>query len=119
MGRKEARQYLLGETDTPEPDSHFRSFAHNEFRAFVSHSTFPCLGAKAAFNANSYKLCTYRQLGGDESSPALASDLKKFLNSERRRTGDYATFIAIFEHPVRVREEEFEERLWSQLTKLN
>jgi FPC/CPF motif-containing protein YcgG len=49
----------------------------------------------------------------------LAGELEDFLNSELRRTSNYATFLAIFRQPQSLREEEFEQLLWSQLQQLH
>ena len=89
------------------------------FRAFVAESDFPCLGAKAAFNAGSFLLRVYGKLASEASSAALGADLRAFLKSKVRQTSEYATFIAVFRAPLGGNEAEFEERLWSQLRKLN
>ncbi|MBA3833398.1 MAG: YqcI/YcgG family protein [Chthoniobacterales bacterium] len=90
-----------------------------EFASFVAAPTFPCLGAKAAFNAGSYLVSVYDQLASDRSSQALASGLEDFTRSEIRRTNEYATFVAIFRQPRSLGEEDFERLLWLQLQKLH
>ena len=94
-------------------------------------SEFPCLGAKAAFNDETYALAVYPELGSVESTAGLCRDLVKFRkfaavsNSEpasplpaTERNG-YATFVAIFRGPLGLDEEQFEELLWEQLRELH
>ncbi len=90
-----------------------------EFASFVAAPTFPCLGAKAAFNAGSYLVSVYDQLASDRSSKALATGLEDFTRSEIRRTNEYATFAAIFRQPRSLDEKDFERLLWLQLQKLH
>jgi uncharacterized protein len=89
-----------------------------QFAAFVADPAFPCLGAKAAFNAGSYVLSVYDCLASPRSSVELADDLRRFINSDMLRDNDYATFIAVFHEPIASSEEIFEALLWSQLQQL-
>jgi uncharacterized protein len=100
-------------------DGIFARTALTEFRGFIDQRDFPCLGAKAAFNAQSYLLRGYNKLGSDLASDALADDLRAFIQSTMRTRSEYASFIAVFRHPLGQTEAEFEEQLWSQLRKLN
>lgn len=113
------RRVLVGRKRKLRTHERFHRLAYSEFRAFVRQIDFPCLGAKTALNADSYKVCSYSELGGEESSTQLATDLQSFVNAEWRLTCDYATFIAVFQTPKEQSEEGFENRLWSQLSALN
>lgn len=95
------------------------AFIKARFAAVVGDSAFPCLGAKAAFNAGSYLLSVYDRLASDSSSEALAFDLEDFTQSEMCTTNPYATFVAIFRNPLATDEEGFERLLWAQLQKLH
>jgi uncharacterized protein len=90
-----------------------------EFRSFVGGSKFPCLGAKAAMNAESFCLHVYSELASDLCSKKLSEDLGRFVKSEMRRTHPYATFVAIFERPLGSDEKQFESLLWTQLHSLS
>jgi FPC/CPF motif-containing protein YcgG len=120
MRRHKGRIRLLGDGRRKlAANGRFHRFALKEFRAFVSQIDFPCLGAKAAFNAASYQLRSYQELGGNETSSKLAGDLDAFISSGVRQASNYATFIAVFAKPIAENENQFECRLWSQLTDLN
>lgn len=89
-----------------------------QFRSFLLGPSFPCLGAKAAFNAGSYVFKAYDQLASCDSTEALAADLQAFTSSEMVQESAYATFIAAFRSPTSVSETIFEKLLWSQLQQL-
>ncbi|MEY2563449.1 MAG: uncharacterized protein QOH88_1642 [Verrucomicrobiota bacterium] len=98
------------------------SFAENARAAFVDFVTdpaFPCLGAKAALNANSYQLVAYETLGASSSSKKLHADLAAFGQSDMACTSEYASFIAVFRNPAMVSELTFERLLWWQLQQLH
>ncbi len=96
----------------------FKLKAEAEFRKWLSKPEFPCLGAKAALNADSLLIGVYEELGGDRETALLARDLSRFLASDLKER-DYVTFIAIFRGPLGMDERDFEARLWRQLRKLN
>ena len=91
----------------------------SDFLTFVRNSGFPCLAAKAALNARSFCLRVYSELASPASSEILAKDLERFVSCEMTRSGPFATFVAIFEGPLGILEEEFERLLWSQLQLLS
>ena len=97
----------------------FTAQAEEAFRQFVSRPEFPCLGAKAALNAETYRVRGYDELGSPNATTNLAVDLSDFVEMERRANAEYATFAAIFAGPRATDEIEFEELLWRQLRALH
>ncbi len=93
--------------------------AREAFRQSVLQPDFPCVGAKAAFNSESYVLNVYGDLGVTDSTARLGADLFDFTQSEVRRTSEYATFVAVFSGPLGIDELEFENLLWQQLRDLH
>lgn len=110
--------YVPSRVRQPETDD-FLAEAHAGFRKFVTEQEFPCLGARAAFNSESYVLATYDELGSEEATAKLARDLFEFTRSEIRKTSEYATFVAVFRTPQASDETQFERILWQQLSLLN
>lgn len=104
---------------TPATQNGSPSEIHRAFRDWVLAPEFPCVGARAAFNADTYTLRVYHKLASAEATSDLARDLFTFTRSDIRNESDYATFIAVFRSPIGIDEVAFEQRLWSQLTKLN
>ena len=97
----------------------FLSAARQEFRDFVMRQEFPCVGARAAFNAGTYRIAAYDELGSESATAALARDLFDFTRSGMREASEYATFVAVFDGPGDADEVAFEQALWTQLQKLN
>jgi uncharacterized protein len=95
----------------------FPTSPEKAFRQFVLRPEFPCLGAKAAFNSDSQTLRVFPRLAGEESTTALAAELYDFVRTAPRQ--EYATFVAIFEHPRATDEIEFEDLVWKQLRLLH
>jgi uncharacterized protein len=97
----------------------FTTQAEEAFREFISRPEFPCLGAKAALNAETYFVRGYEELGGASVTAHLATDLSEFANAQCRANAEYATFAAIFARPRAANELQFEELLWIQLRALH
>lgn len=96
----------------------FHAEARTAFEALVLERDFPCVGARAAFNAGSYVLDVYEELAGEAATEKLSRELASFTDSELRHH-EYATFVAVFAAPAMRDEIEFEQLLWRQLALLN
>jgi len=107
-------QRLLDFRDVKAPSR----LAHSLFRAFISESSYPCLGAKAALNTHAYRFATYSAIASSVATAGLARDLGAFAAERPLMPSDYATFIAFFEEPTGD-EAQFERRLWEQLQALS
>jgi uncharacterized protein len=66
------------------PDS-FAAEAEAAFRDFVLRPEFPCVGAKAAFNSDSYTLRTYGDLGSSDATKELSAALYDFTRTNTRQ----------------------------------
>jgi FPC/CPF motif-containing protein YcgG len=96
--------------------------ARRAFKEWVLDPQFPCLGAKAAFNDDTYAFAVYPELGSDESTSGLCRDLFEFREYKRKidnLQNRYATFVAVFRGPLKIDEAQFEEVLWRQLRQLH
>lgn len=106
----------LLETAEPTP---FARVAHDAFRSFVLDERFPCLGARAALNRNTYRFGSYARLDDPDVSKGLMRDLYAFV-SERRGIGEtFSTFVAVFRESAGGGDLGFERALWSQLNRLH
>ncbi|NNJ24301.1 guanitoxin biosynthesis heme-dependent pre-guanitoxin N-hydroxylase GntA [Alienimonas chondri] len=106
----------------------------------VDPSRHPCVAARAAFNAESYRFGLYEPLGSDAATTGLAADLARFGHGSTddengepadADASDFATFIAVFDAPGRPMaepdryadaddpEQAFERDLWRQLSALH
>jgi FPC/CPF motif-containing protein YcgG len=111
---------FAGDT-TADDDDPFAREAHRQFRQLVLAPDFPCLGAKAAFNDETYAFAVYPELGSEEATAGLCRDLCEFRQIKDKITGEnrYATFVAVFRGPLGLDEAQFEELLWRQLRQLH
>lgn len=107
-----------GFTHVNNPSAAFRSEALQSFRDWILAADFPCVGAKAALNADSYALAVYDELASPAAISALAQQLRSF-NDSLAAENEYATCIAVFRNPAELDEIAFEQLLWQQLQQLH
>lgn len=101
------------------PPTTFARVAHDALRAFLLDGTFPCLGARAAFNRGSYRFGAYERLDDPAVTRGLMRDIYAFVTERRGIAPSFTTFAAVFRGPVIAGEREFERALWSQLARLH
>jgi uncharacterized protein len=92
---------------------------HDDFRAHVLDSRFPCVGGKAAINQNTYRFGLYAEMNASGATEGLAYDLWEYARECRTFETDYATFVASFAAPVVRCEFQWEKLLWAQLQSLH
>lgn len=103
----------------PPPDL-FAAAAIGAFRGFVLDPQFSCVGAKNAVANETLRFGVYDRLGSVESAAGLARDLFTFTHEPPEFTeADYITFVAIFQEPAGLDEEQFERLLWDELRALH
>jgi FPC/CPF motif-containing protein YcgG len=114
---KQSETYFL--PDQISQDVHSRAWKINqEFIRKVDTTEYPCVGAKAAFNTKQYRLGIYGNMGAEDSTQALANDLKLYIEDSLGKDCNYMSMIAVFEDKIDS-ELGFEEKLWQQLQKLH
>ena len=92
---------------------------HDQFRAHIADSDFPCIGAKAALGGNFYRYGFYTKVNSPEATDGLAHDLWEYAREQSKFGTNYATFIACFAEPVVADEQIWEDLLWAQLQSLH
>ncbi|MBC7370079.1 MAG: YqcI/YcgG family protein [Bdellovibrionaceae bacterium] len=85
-------------------------------RQLVQQKNYPCVAAIAAMAKNDYQLETYSGFGSGSSCERLAKDLIRFRDEYVRTKSAYLSFFAIFDDAAEMTEEEFESRLWKELS---
>ncbi|MEK6481413.1 guanitoxin biosynthesis heme-dependent pre-guanitoxin N-hydroxylase GntA [Catalinimonas sp. 4WD22] len=91
---------------------------HKNFSKKIADQDFPCVGAKAAFNSNQYRLGIYGEMGAEDTTLALAEDLKTYIAETLAAESEYMSMIAVFTDEI-ISELDFENRIWMQLQKLH
>ena len=92
---------------------------HAALRSFIVDDQHPCIGARAAFKANSYRFGIYREIASSDATAGLARDLGSFVAEFPEISSSFSTFIAIFERFDGGGEFTFERKLWDQLQALH
>lgn len=91
---------------------------HRDFTAKIDAGDYPCLGAKAALHTGAYRIGIYGRMHTPESTEALGRDLQAYIRETTRLDSQYMSMIAVFDDQAGS-EEEFEEKLWTQLQALH
>jgi len=79
---------------------------------------FSCVGAKSAFNSNTYRMGMYGDMTDSGALAGLARDLFTFAQEQATLKSDFTTFVASFAGPAMASEAEFEGHLWTTLQTL-
>lgn len=89
--------------------------AHAELRAHVQDTSFPCVGAKSAFNRKRYRFGLYGDLGDRHTARAVTHDLYEFSREFKEPGNEPVTFLAMFGGAAPRDDMAFERQLWTQL----
>jgi FPC/CPF motif-containing protein YcgG len=85
-----------------------------DFRSFVAHPAFPCVGAKSALNRDRIEFEVCDRLGSRASAEVLRDGLARFSARFPNPGLEPVSFVSIFREPV-AGEDDFHKRLWLQL----
>ncbi len=92
--------------------------ALSRFKEFILTGDHPCLMSQAVTKRNEVELQTYGEFTGRETITTLLKDLDTFINSDAK-ANNYRSFVAVFDQPETMSEQQFEDRLWKLLQKLH
>jgi hypothetical protein len=101
------------------PVAPLQGFVHDSFRALVLNPAFSCVGARSAIRRGNYRFGLYERIGSSAATAGLARDLFDFAEEQADLSDEFSTFVASFEGPTGISEEEFERLLWAQLRRLH
>lgn len=101
------------------PDGSRKKSLREAFVSFIQDTGHPCLAAHSVVNNEGLKIGNYASLGAAETASVLAGDLKAFVKNRKNTGAAFASFVAVFDHPVYLTEEKFEQLLWQQLQLLH
>jgi FPC/CPF motif-containing protein YcgG len=88
-----------------------------ELRETVMQPNYPCVAAIKSYAKDDYQVGFYGRLGADGFARDLRNDLLYFLREQRATGSTYLSFWAVFDE-ADYSEEDFENRLWKQLSNL-
>lgn len=117
MGLKKRQTYFTA--DDIQTSANKRLLNVNlDFSNKIEDPDYPCVGAKSAINTNQYRFGIYEQMGSEETTLALAEDLRTYIKETIETKSQYMSLIAVFSDTVDS-ELDFEKKLWRQLQKLH
>jgi uncharacterized protein len=82
--------------------------------AYVASDSFPCVGARSAFNKGRVRFGSYARFGADTDVEAICDDLERFAAEFPDPGSDPVTFCAMFDDDVAT-ESDFAKRMWATL----
>ncbi len=85
-------------------------------KSLVYQKDYPCVGALRAVKKSEYRIGIYEGFGNGSSSEALKKDLLKFLAEQKTSNSPYLSFWASFPEDSVLSEQDFENRLWHELS---
>jgi FPC/CPF motif-containing protein YcgG len=104
-------------TPSPKPPA---SVGEDEIRAsieaFVGQKNFPCVPAIKAIASGDYVLDSYSNFGTGESGPELVEKLIAFSEEQARTQSPYSTYFAVYPECEVMDEDEFEEKMWKEIS---
>ncbi|MEV5945404.1 guanitoxin biosynthesis heme-dependent pre-guanitoxin N-hydroxylase GntA [Streptomyces sp. NPDC051993] len=86
---------------------------------WIQGDDFSCLAAKAAVRRGLLTHAELGPLGSVDTTAVLHQALERFVTERLDPAENFATFVAVFDGPTRLSEQEFERALWGQLTALH
>jgi FPC/CPF motif-containing protein YcgG len=104
-------------SDSPDND---HPLAH-AFRAFLTNSGFPCLGAKSALARDQIEIAIARDIRSNWDDLRVLPKLLAFAKSYHDDPTPtlFQSFVIIFEEPDGLTEAEFEHHLWQRIQSLS
>ncbi len=88
---------------------------HHLIRATIDSPTFPCVGAKAAVNKNTYRFAFYGAMDSEKTIAALCHDLYEFAQWQKQSGDNFTSLIACFDDTMFADGAAFEDGVWKML----
>lgn len=89
------------------------------FRAFVQSKDFPCVGAKAALAKSQMSILVARDIQSSWDDLRIYPHLFRLAERYADNPKLFQTIVVIFESPLELSEEAFEDRLWERVQSLS
>lgn len=95
-----------------------KNAAMDAIQNLILSKNYPCIAAVQSFLKDDYQVRTYQNFGAMAHSADLARDLLAFRQAYQQNKTPFLSFFAVFEGESEFSEEEFEARLWQELSGL-
>lgn len=87
-------------------------------QSLANQRNYPCIAATRSINKNEFNVSLFDRLGTHTEVARLGDDLREFLKKIELTRSPYLTYFAVYDGPDENSEEEFENRLWQELSHL-
>jgi FPC/CPF motif-containing protein YcgG len=84
----------------------------------LAQKNYPCVAALKSFHSQDYELGLYEAFGSAQSSLNLAEDLMAYAEKYEKNKSPFFSFFAVFSNIELMTDEEFESKLWKELSGL-
>jgi FPC/CPF motif-containing protein YcgG len=91
----------------------------HDFSEFVRSRDFPCVGAKSALGRGTLKVIACRSITSSWDDLRLHEIARKWAQEYKRDRGLFRSLAFVFEGPLDLAEEEFEDALWERLQSMS
>jgi Uncharacterized conserved protein len=89
-----------------------------ELTSLIQSPNYPCIAALKTLSTSQYRMGVYGELGSGKFSRRLAEDLIAFKEAQKDTGSLELSLFAVFPDLTDFTEEEFEDRLWQELSYL-
>lgn len=87
-------------------------------KSLLMQKDYPCVAALKSFFKKDFRLKKYSGFGEEHQRPRLRRDLLDYKADYLKSKSPYFTFWAIYENAAELSEEQFEQKLWRELSSL-
>jgi FPC/CPF motif-containing protein YcgG len=101
-----------------KPDQ-WEAEARSRIGEWITSGDFSCLAGKAALRRGLITYAALGRLGEPGTTQDLHRELERFVAEKLAPEENFATFVAVFDGPTGLTEEQFESALWEQLAHLH
>lgn len=96
----------------------FKNRIRQELSELILQKNYPCVAAVKALKSQEIQIEVYDNFGEVGSRFSLRNDLLRYIDNYKKNPSSFLTFCAVFSDAVDLSEEEFELRLWKELSSL-
>ena len=114
---KSQRLLKTGYNSNPENSSAGKTV--EEIRNFVLQKNYPCVAAVKSVTADEFLVGHYKDFGSGRHWRELRADLENFIIEQEKTNSTYLTFWAVYSGKNQFSEQDFENRLWNELSHLS
>ncbi|WP_224007576.1 guanitoxin biosynthesis heme-dependent pre-guanitoxin N-hydroxylase GntA [Aureimonas sp. SA4125] len=93
--------------------------AEDDLRAFILEQSFPCVGAKSAVQKGRMTVYSARSIDSAWNDVEIQDRLMRFAWDYAQEPTLFTSFAVVFEGPLDLSEEAFEEHLWARVQSLS